>query len=423
VRAAPSPDTISYQGFLTDAAGTPVNSTVNMNVAFYDASPGGTLLYAEDHDNVTVSDGQFNLELGTGTATTGTWGALDFSKALWIEVTVGGEKLDPRIPLSAVAYARYAFQSQQIGTLTANQWCAADATGSAIDCDQGAPVASVSATANKGISITGSATAPTVGLATSGCSNNQVMKFDGANWACAADATGGGGMSDVVDDTTPQLGGQLDVNGNAIGDGTRELLKFTEDGAAVNEITIANAATGSSPRISATGGDTDVGITLDTKGAGQINISKDGATAYSLPNADGSTNQVMQTDGSGALSWTTVSSGGISDVVDDTTPQLGGHLDVNGQVIGDGTLELLKFTETGSAVNELTIANAATGSGPTISSSGDNTTIDLNLAPKGTGVVNVNTSKITNVTDPSAAQDAATKSYVDNLLPYRTFVL
>jgi hypothetical protein len=44
----------------------------------------------------------------------------------------------------------------------------------------------------------------------------------------------------LLNDTTPQLGGQLDVNGNAIGDGTLELLKFVETASAVNEFTITN---------------------------------------------------------------------------------------------------------------------------------------------------------------------------------------
>ena len=42
-----------------------------------------------------------------------------------------------------------------------------------------------------------------------------------------------------------------------------------------------------------------------------------------------------------------------------------------------------------------------------------NTDGDLVLDPNGNGVVNVSSSKITNVTNPTAAQDAATKSYVD----------
>ena len=78
---------------------------------------------------------------------------------------------------------------------------------------------------------------------------------------------------------------------------------------------------------------------------------------------------------------------GISDIVEDTTPQLGGMLDVNGQSFGDGTLELLKFVETASAVNELTITNAATAGSPSLTATGDDANIDLTLDGKGTGTV------------------------------------
>jgi hypothetical protein len=77
----------------------------------------------------------------------------------------------------------------------------------------------------------------------------------------------------------------------------------------------------------------------------------------------------------------------LTSVAGDTTPQLGGMLDVNGQALGDGTLELLKFSETGSAVNEFTIANAAAGAGPTLSSTGTESNVDINITPKGTGDV------------------------------------
>lgn len=83
---------------------------------------------------------------------------------------------------------------------------------------------------------------------------------------------GGGGLTDVVDDTSPQLGGQLDVNGNAIGDGTLELLKFSETLSAVNEITVTNAATGNAPSLSATGDDTDIDLELTAKGTGDVTV-------------------------------------------------------------------------------------------------------------------------------------------------------
>jgi len=50
--------------------------------------------------------------------------------------------------------------------------------------------------------------------------------------------------------------------------------------------------------------------------------------------------------------------------------------------------EVIKTPATTSAVNEITVTNAATGSGPTISATGGDTNIPLNLASKGTGAVN-----------------------------------
>jgi len=64
-----------------------------------------------------------------------------------------------------------------------------------------------------------------------------------------------------------------------------------------------------------------------------------------------------------------------------TSPKIGTSiLDTNGN-------ELALLTATGSAVNEFTIANAATSAGPTLSSTGGDTNIDINITPKGTGDV------------------------------------
>ena len=126
----------------------------------------------------------------------------------------------------------------------------------------------------------------------------------------------------------------------------------------------------------------DVDLKIDGNDSGAITFNN----AYKFPTSDGGANQVLQTDGSGTLTFVD-QSGGLSNIVEDTTPQLGGMLDVNGNAIGDGTLELLKFSETASAVNEFTIANAATSNGPTLSATGGDTNIDINITPKGTGEV------------------------------------
>jgi hypothetical protein len=67
--------------------------------------------------------------------------------------------------------------------------------------------------------------------------------------------------------TTPVIAQINDTNGN-------EELIFTATASAVNEITLANAATGNNPVISATGGDTNVGLTLTPKGdLGRITLN------------------------------------------------------------------------------------------------------------------------------------------------------
>ena len=59
-----------------------------------------------------------------------------------------------------------------------------------------------------------------------------------------------------------------------------------------------------------------------------------------------------------------------------------------GTLINDANgAEIIKLTATASAANEITIANAATSAGPTISSSGTDTNISLNLTAKGTGAI------------------------------------
>ena len=98
--------------------------------------------------------------------------------------------------------------------------------------------------------------------------------------------------------TSPKIGTSiLDTNGN-------ELFKLTATSSAVNELTYANAATGNKPTFTASGGDTNIGVSIQPKGSGTVTID-----ALTFPAADGSSGQILQTDGSGTLSFTTPSSG------------------------------------------------------------------------------------------------------------------
>ena len=96
--------------------------------------------------------------------------------------------------------------------------------------------------------------------------------------------------------TSPVINEIDDANGN-------EEIKFTATASAVNEFTVANAAAGSAPEISASGNDTNIDIKITPKGTGKVNID-----GIKYPNTDGSAGQLLSTDGSGNLSFITVSS-------------------------------------------------------------------------------------------------------------------
>lgn len=96
--------------------------------------------------------------------------------------------------------------------------------------------------------------------------------------------------------TSPKVGTAIcDTGGN-------EIIKTPATASAINEITITNAAAGNDVLIDATGGSTDIGIKIKPKGAGFIKL---GTAELKFPNADGLANQVLTTNASAVLSWTT----------------------------------------------------------------------------------------------------------------------
>lgn len=87
-----------------------------------------------------------------------------------------------------------------------------------------------------------------------------------------------------------------------------------------------------------------------------------------------------------------------------TTPRITTSIDdTNGA-------ELIKVTATASAVNEVTLANAATGGKPTVTASGGDTNVTMKLAGKGTGSVEIAKAAYTSstITSSGAASTAAT---------------
>jgi hypothetical protein len=132
--------------------------------------------------------------------------------------------------------------------------------------------------------------------------------YSGSAWENVAVSTAGFiTLTGVETLTNKTLTAPKIANGGFVADANgNEQIKFTTTASAVNELTVVNSAAGNAPEISSTGGDTDIDLKLTPKGSG--NLVLDG---ISFPNADGTVDQVLKTDGSGNLSFTDVS-GGIS---------------------------------------------------------------------------------------------------------------
>jgi len=95
---------IPYQGRLTDAGGAPINGARNLTLTLYNS--GGTSLYQETQ-SVTVTNGLFSVEVGTGTPVSGSIGSINFgSHDLFLGITVGTDpEMAPRIHLGFSAYS------------------------------------------------------------------------------------------------------------------------------------------------------------------------------------------------------------------------------------------------------------------------------------------------------------------------------
>jgi hypothetical protein len=132
--------------------------------------------------------------------------------------------------------------------------------------------------------------------------------YSGSAWENVAVSTAGfTTLTGVETLTNKTLTAPKIANGGFVADANgNEQIKFTTTASAVNELTVVNSATSNAPEISSTGGDTDIDLKITPKGSGKIVLD-----GISFPNADGTADQVLKTDGSGNLSFTDVS-GGIS---------------------------------------------------------------------------------------------------------------
>ena len=168
----------------------------------------------------------------------------------------------------------------------------------------------------------------------------------------SAGAGGGSGLSNVGEDPTPQLGGNLDVNSKFITGtggvsitGVITATTFSGSGASLTSIP-AGQLTG-----------TVADARLDTVSSSKLSGALPAISGASLTNLTGASEAtygsstavpVITVDSNGRISGISTtgvsgggSGGGIDNIVQDTTPQLGGNLDLNSKdITGTGRVNI-----------------------------------------------------------------------------------
>jgi hypothetical protein len=165
-----------------------------------------------------------------------------------------------------------------------------------------------------------------------------------------------------------------------------EVIKFSAVSDAVNEITVTNAATGNSPQIAATGDDTNIGLKIKTKGTGSLELL-DGSSneLIKLTTVANAVNELSTTNAVTGENPTLSATGNDTNIGLNIKPKGTGAI----QLLDGNGNELLKTVTTAGAVNEVTVTNNSTGNAPIVSATGGDTNIDLALRPKGSGVVKI----------------------------------
>ena len=203
---------------------------------------------------------------------------------------------------------------------------------------------------------TGTQGDPGPGVAAGGTTGQVLTKSSAADYSTAWTTIQTGGLGNIVEDSTPQLGGDLDVNGQDIVSVSNGDIDLDPDGTGV-VVLKGNAAKGS--------GQFKLNCEQNSHGITSKGPPHSAAASYTLtlPNTDGNSNQVLRTDGSGGLDW-----------VDQTTAYTDSdadtHLNVStassGQVLGwngtdfDWVDQITAYTDS-DADTHLNLSGASSG--------------------------------------------------------------
>jgi len=199
----------------------------------------------------------------------------------------------------------------------------------------------------------------------------------------------GSEISNVVEDTSPQLGGDLDTNSFNIAfddahgindENGNEQIIFQTTSSAVNQFDITNAATGNAPKLSSTGGDSNIDLEIEAKGTGHVTVrgnTNSGAIQFNCesnshgqilkaqPHSAGVTNEMLLPDGADSTLVSLVATQTLTNKTL-TTPVIA-EIDSGSSITLDATTDIV--LDAGGA--DITLKDDGTTFGSLTNSSGE----------------------------------------------------
>lgn len=116
--SAQVPQAFSYQTIAFNASGAPIaNGNVALRISILDNSATGTVLYTETQTKTTNSKGLVNLNIGQGTATTGSFGGINWgtnSKFVKVEMDPQGGSNYTNVGVNQLMSVPYALVAEQV---------------------------------------------------------------------------------------------------------------------------------------------------------------------------------------------------------------------------------------------------------------------------------------------------------------------
>ena len=109
------PALINYQGLLTDINGNVITGNKTVSISIHDASTNGAQLYIESIGSVTVQNGIYSFQFGSGPTFTTT---LATGSQHWLQVTLDGIAQTPRERLVSVPFAMKAAEAERLTSST-----------------------------------------------------------------------------------------------------------------------------------------------------------------------------------------------------------------------------------------------------------------------------------------------------------------